>query len=115
VAKPPSVPKSEPASVATSSPPAIPAPTVAPTAQNQAQTTTPAPQVAQRQIKLKTPFWECTLSNQGGVLSEWTMTHFTNDEPIDKSKGGVKLIPDNQEFGAPFRLYIPSDRGLEKE
>lgn len=119
VVKPPNVTENPPASVATSSSPTAPiTPTAStPAAQETAQPAAPASQVAARQITLKTPFWEGTLSNQGGVVNEWTMTHFTDKEAIDPDKGGVKLIsPErSQEFGAPLRFFIPSDPGLEKE
>lgn len=121
VAKPPNVaenPPASPASVATSSSSAAlvtpTAPTPAP--QETAQPGASTPQVAAREIKLKAPFWKGTLSNQGGVLTEWTMTNFTDGVPIDKDKGVNLVSPKlSQEFGAPLRFFIPSDRGLEKE
>src|SRR5438105_5441264 len=121
VTKPPNVPENpsaSPTSLATSSSPAVPVNPTAPTTTTQeaAQPTAPAPQVAPRQITLETPFWKGTLSNQGGVVIEWWMTHFTDKAPIDPNKG-VNLISSklSQEFGAPLRLFIPSDPGLEKE
>jgi YidC/Oxa1 family membrane protein insertase len=76
----------------------------------------PTPEVALRQIKLKTDHWVATLSNQGGVVTEWTMTSFTDGKPID-SPSGVNLISAelSQKIGAPFRFYIPSDPALENE
>jgi YidC/Oxa1 family membrane protein insertase len=85
-----------------------------------AESTPPAPPAVQaelRQIKLQTPLWRGTLSNQGGVLTEFTVTHFIDGMAIDKEKGGVNLISAklSQEIGAPLRFFIPSDRELEKE
>ncbi len=114
---PPASPAS-PASVATSSSPtALVTPTApTPTAQETTPSAAPALQVAARQIELKTSFWKGTLSNQGGVITEWAMTHFTDDVPIDEKESGVKLVPKiSQEIGFPLRLFIPSDPGLEKE
>jgi YidC/Oxa1 family membrane protein insertase len=96
-----------------------PAVTAAPEIKDQPQ---PAPQAAPatqaeaRQIKLKTDHWVATLSNQGGVVTEWTMTSFTDGKPIDPPNG-VNLISAelSQKIGAPFRFYIPSDQTLEKE
>lgn len=78
---------------------------------------TTATQAALQNIKITTPFWKGTLSNQGGVLTEYTMTHLPDGKPIDPQTGGVNLISQqkSQEIGAPFRLVIPSDGGLEKE
>ncbi len=68
-------------------------------------------------IKLRSPFWKGTLSNKGGVLTEWTMTHFLDGRPIDEDKGGVNLVSAglSQEIGAPLRLLVPSDKSLENE
>lgn len=118
VTKPPNVAENPPASVASSSSPAAPitptTPTPAP--QDAAQPAAPAPQIAVRQIEIQTPYWKGTLSNQGGVVTDWTMTHFTDGVPIDEKHGGVKLVPKiAQEIGFPLRFFIPSDPGLEKE
>ncbi len=74
------------------------------------------PQVELREIALKSNFWNGKLSNQGAVLSEWTMTHSPNGKPVDPPQG-VNLVSaqKSQEIGAPLRLLIPSDRNLEKE
>ena len=98
----PETPAPSPAATAAVSP-AAPAP-VAPQAQVEA-----------RQVKLKTEFWEGTVSNQGAVLTEWTMTRFTDGKSIDPPHG-VNLVSakHSQEIGAPLRLFIPSDRGLEQ-
>jgi len=76
----------------------------------------PATQIEARQIKLQTDHWVATLSNLGGVVTEWTMNSFTDGKPIDPPKG-VNLISAelSQKIGAPFRFYIPSDTTLEKE
>ncbi len=68
-------------------------------------------------IKLRSPFWKGTLSNRGGVLTEWTMTHFLDGKPIDEDKGGVNLVSAklSQEIGAPLRILLPSDKSLENE
>jgi YidC/Oxa1 family membrane protein insertase len=74
------------------------------------------PQAELREIILKTPYWNGKLSNQGAVITEWTMTHSPNGKPVDPPNG-VNLISaqKSQEIGAPLRLLIPSDRNLEKE
>lgn len=74
------------------------------------------PPVELREISLKTNFWDGKLSNQGAVITEWTMTHSPNGKPVDPPQG-VTLVSaqKSQEIGAPFRLFIPSDRNLENE
>ncbi len=106
--------------VASTTPPS-PSPVVTATPEIKDQTqpapqATPATQAEARQFKLKTDHWEATLSNRGGVVTEWTMTSFTDGKPIDSPKG-VNLISAelSQKIGAPFRFYIPSDTALEKE
>jgi YidC/Oxa1 family membrane protein insertase len=78
--------------------------------------TQPATQVEPRQIKVKTDYWVATLSNKGGVVTEWTMTRFPDGKAIDPPKG-VNLISNelSQKIGAPFRFSIPSDTSLESE
>src|SRR5215831_5474972 len=75
-----------------------------------------ATQAELRQIKVKTDFWVATLSNKGGVVTEWTMTRFPDGKVIDPPKG-VNLVSNelSQKVGAPFRFYIPSDPSLENE
>ncbi len=70
-----------------------------------------------RQVKLNTELWNANLSNQGAVLTEWTMTKFTDGQKIDPQTNGVNLASAkvSQEHGAFFRFHIPSDQGLEKE
>ncbi len=81
-----------------------------------ALSTTPATQAELRQIRLKTDHWVATLSNQGGVITEWTMTSFTDGKPIDSPKGVNLVSADlSQKIGAPFRFHIPSDPSFEKE
>jgi len=81
-----------------------------------APSTQPATQAELRQIKVKTNYWDATLSNKGGVMTEWTMTKFPDGKVIDPPKG-VNLISSelSQKIGAPFRFYIPSDPSLENE
>jgi YidC/Oxa1 family membrane protein insertase len=106
---------------ASSPAPVSPSPTVAATPTPvQAVGTVPSmpvQQVAEREIKLRTEFWEGTLSNRGAVLNEWTVTKFTDGKIIDKQTGGVHLVTRkiSAEVGAPFRLMIPSAPELEKE
>src|SRR2546422_620457 len=78
--------------------------------------TQPATQAESRQIKVKTDYWVATLSNKGGVMTEWMMTRFPDGKAIDPPKG-VNLISNelSQKIGAPFRFYIPSDPSLENE
>lgn len=99
-------PSASPTATAT---PAIPAPVEA------VPSNLPSTQVEARQIKVKSDYWVATLSNQGGVLTEWTMTNFPDGKPID-SPTGVNLVSSqlSQQIGGPFRFYIPSDNGLEK-
>jgi YidC/Oxa1 family membrane protein insertase len=79
-------------------------------------TPVPATNVALRKINLKTDYWSAVISNQGGVITEWTMTNYPNGKPIDPPQG-VNLVSAklSQEIGAPFRFFIPSDPALEKE
>ncbi len=105
--------------VASTTPSPSPVAAASPEIKDQAQPVpqaTPATQAEARQIKLQTDHWVATLSNQGGVVTEWTMTSFTDGKPIDPPKG-VNLISAelSQKIGAPFRFYIPSDPALEKE
>ena len=105
--------------VASTSP--SPAPSVVTTPEIQkkpapATPTQPATEAELRQIKVKTDHWVATLSNKGGVVTDWTMTRFPDGKAIDSPKG-VNLISDelSQKVGAPFRFYIPSDPSLENE
>src|SRR5262245_46820817 len=98
-----------------------PSPSVAITPESPKQaspalSTQPATQAELRQIKVKTDHWVATLSNKGGVMTEWTMTRFPDGKAIDPPKG-VNLISNelSQKIGAPFRFYIPSDPSLENE
>jgi YidC/Oxa1 family membrane protein insertase len=81
-----------------------------------ALSTQPATQAEHRQIRVKTDYWDATLSNKGGVVTGWTMTRFPDGKAIDPPKG-VNLISSelSQKIGAPFRFYIPTDTSLEKE
>jgi YidC/Oxa1 family membrane protein insertase len=81
------------------------------------QAAAPQPQTELRNIKLTSDLWQATFSNQGALLTEWTMTRFTDGKLIDEKKGGVNLVSAklSQEVGAYFRLHIPADRGLENE
>ncbi|MDQ3012261.1 MAG: membrane protein insertase YidC [Acidobacteriota bacterium] len=95
--------------VATFTPPAIQAPVKA------AQSSIPSTQAEVRQIRVKTDHWIATLSNQGGVLTDWTMTNFPDGKPIDQPTGvNLVSLQLSQQIGAPFRFYIPSDNALEK-
>jgi YidC/Oxa1 family membrane protein insertase len=98
-----------------------PSVTATPAPNNRVETgtpTTPVPatNVALREINLKTDYWSAVISNQGGVISEWTMTNYPNGKSIDPPQG-VSLVSAklSKEIGAPFRFYIPSDPTLEKE
>src|SRR5205085_9275073 len=93
---------------------ATPAPAIQPPV-DVPQSDVPVTQAEVRQIKVKTDHWVATLSNQGGVLTEWTMTNFPDGKPIDPPTG-VNLVSPllSQQVGAPFRFYIPSDGALEK-
>ena len=97
------------------------APTVAPTQTPLPVQSANATQADAREIKITTPFWTGTLSNQGAVITDFTMTHLPNDEgklgkPIDAPAGVVLVSAQkSKEIGAPLRLLIPSDRNLEKQ
>src|SRR5262245_39314639 len=93
--------------------------TVTPATQSPTETQTPvapATEAALRELKIKSDLWTASLSNQGGVITEWTMTSFTDGKPIDPPTGVILLSRKlSQEIGPALRLYIPSDSGLEKE
>jgi YidC/Oxa1 family membrane protein insertase len=97
-----------PASVAPAAPAAPPA---SGTASVAASSTTSVPP---REIQLRSDLWNARLSNQGGVITEFVMTAFTDGKPIDAPTGVVlqssKL---SREVGAAFRFYIPSDSNLQ--
>ena len=109
-------PKTQPQDQALASPTPITSPTVSSTPLA-ATPPAPATQVELRQLKLNTELWNANLSNQGAVLTAWTMTKFTDGVAIDAKTNGVNLISDklSREQGAFFRFHIPADQGLEKE
>jgi YidC/Oxa1 family membrane protein insertase len=81
------------------------------------QPVSPTAEIEAREIVVKTDLWRAVLSNHGAVLTEWTMTKFTDGQLIDAQKSGVNLISAilSREVGGFFRVYIPSDKGLEQE
>ncbi len=95
-----------------------PAPTAAPaeTPKPLVTGTLPTTQAQLRQFKVKTGYWVASLSNKGGVVTDWTMTKFPDGKAIDAPKG-VNLVSSelSEKIGAPFRFYIPSDQSLENE
>ena len=98
-----------------------PSPSVAVTPESQKQPapaspTLPTTQAELRQLKVKTDHWVATLSNKGGVVTEWTMTRFPDGKAIDSPKG-VNLVSSelSQKVGGQFRFYIPKDQSLENE
>ena len=119
----PPVPQvSQEQATAASNPSGSPSPTattVAQPAQDQkpaeAAPAAPVTQAELRQIKIKSEFWSVNLSNQGGVVTEWVMTHFPDGKPID-APTGVTLISSqlSQQIGGPFRFHVPSDSTLEQ-
>ena len=95
---------------------AAPTPAAAGETGQPAATSAPATQAEFRQIVFKTDHWLATLSNRGGVITEWTMTSFTDGKPIDAPKGvNLSSAQLSLEIGAPLRFYIPSDPALENE
>jgi YidC/Oxa1 family membrane protein insertase len=83
-----------------------------------AEPTAPAPTQAElREVKVESDIWVGRLSNEGAVLTEWTVTHFTYGKVVDQHTGGVNLVSPtvSKEVGAPFRLFIPQDSALEKQ
>ncbi|MBO0723090.1 MAG: hypothetical protein J2P41_19860, partial [Blastocatellia bacterium] len=76
----------------------------------------PGTNVASRTIKLTSDHWKAELSNQGAVITEWTMTSYPNGNPIDPPHG-VNLISArlSDEIGGPLRFSIPTEPSLEKE
>jgi YidC/Oxa1 family membrane protein insertase len=116
---PPQKPRPGDGKAALTTPTPSPSVAVTPEGQKQASTvmpTQPATQAEPRQIKVKTDQWIATLSNKGGVVTDWTMTRLPDGKAIDAPKG-VNLISSeiSQKIGAPFRFYIPSDSSLENE
>jgi YidC/Oxa1 family membrane protein insertase len=106
----------------------LPAPnaSVAPSAAVPTPANIPPSNVAQaepREIKIETPFWNGTLSNQGAVINQLVMTHLPDDDnieklgkPIDAPNGVLLVSPEkSKDLGAPLRLSIPSDKNLEKQ
>lgn len=97
-------------------------PTAAPGVEPSALAQNPGTAVAEttlaelREIRIESDFWGGRLLNEGAVLIEWTVTHFTDGKAIDAKAGGVNLISPitSKEIGAPFRLVIPGDASLEK-
>jgi YidC/Oxa1 family membrane protein insertase len=78
----------------------------------------PQTQAEVREIDISTDWWRARVSNQGAVLTLWTMTRFTTDnKEIDPQTQGVNLLSEknSKEFGGTLRFYIPADRGLETE
>lgn len=78
----------------------------------------PAPTTAElREIKVKSDFWVGRLLSEGAVMTEWTVTHFTDGKAVDPEAGGVNLVSPatSKEIGPTFRLVIPSDSALEKQ
>lgn len=118
---PPVTEVSQEQTASTASPSVSPSPTATTAAQPaQAQTANPAPlapatQAELRQVKIKSDFWTANLSNQGGVITEWVMTHFPDGKTID-APTGVTLVspPLTQQIGGPFRFHVPSDSALEQ-
>ena len=112
---PPTTPQEQ---IATASPSPTPELTATPATQNpvEAAPIASATQAEFRWIKVKTDHWVATLTNQGGVIHDWTMTSFTDGKPIDPPNG-VNLISAqlSKDIGAPFRFHIPSDQALETE
>lgn len=114
-------PKSQ-ETVSTAIPPATPgerpAAAVAPTPATPSQVPLP-PTTAEelRELSVRTDLWAARLSNQGAVLTEWKVTRFTDGKLVDPKFGGVTLVSSkaSSEVGAPFRVYIPSDKTLEQE
>lgn len=100
--------------------PAAPSPTAAATVapeQSAAPVAAAPTQAELREIRLQSDYWVGRLSNEGAVLTEWTMTRFTDGKVIDSATGGVNLISTatSKEIGAYYRLYIPSDKALEDQ
>jgi YidC/Oxa1 family membrane protein insertase len=95
----------------TLSPAAAPAPAEAPAESK------PATQAELVNVRVKTPLLAATLSNEGAVLTDLTLTHLPDGRPIDKLSSGANLVSaqKSRDVGAPFRLLIPSDGALQKE
>src|SRR5262245_59810829 len=115
---PPTSVETSPPPVGTPGPPSpalIPSPPAQQVSEKTVETP-PAQEAKPWEAKVKTDHWVATISNKGGVITEWTMTSFPNGKPIDPPKGVTLISPKlSQEIGAPFRLHIPDDPALEKE
>src|SRR5262245_15961937 len=115
---PPQTGQKSPPLVATPGPPS-PTLTPSPPAQQVTEKTVETPPAQETKLweaKVKTDHWVATISNKGGVITEWTMTSFPNGKPIDPPNGVTLISPKlSQEIGAPFRFFIPDDPALEKE
>ena len=109
-------PTSSPSPLASTSPAAT-QPVSSPAAAQQSVAVAPATQSAEHELRLKSEYWSGTLSNRGAVLTEWTVTKFTDGKIIDKQTGGVHLLTKktSSEVGAPFRVFVPSAPDVEKE
>src|SRR5262245_39625842 len=115
---PPQAGQKSPPLVGTPGPPSpalIPSPPAQQVSEKTVETP-PAQEAKPWEAKVKTDHWVATISNRGGVITEWTMTSFPNGKPIDPPNGVTLISPKlSQEIGAPFRFYIPDDPALEKE
>lgn len=99
----------------TSMPSSSPTPaSVAPVSSQAPSAPSAATSVPQREIQLRSELWNARLSNQGGVLTEYVMTAFTDGKPIDPPNGVTLQSPKlSREIGPAFRFYIPSDVNLQ--
>ncbi len=106
-----------PASVSPSpSPASVPAVAAQNPGTSSAPPVAPQTRIEARTVEIETNLWRGKFSSQGAVLTEWTMTRFTDGKVIDPPTG-VNLLSakSSQEFGATLRFFIPADNALEKE
>lgn len=100
---------------------ASPSPSVVPTPVSQSLADTNIPNTTStnaelRKIKISTDYWQAILSSDGGVITDWTMTHFPDGKPIDPPAGVNLLSPQlSHQIGGALRFHIPTDSNLERQ
>src|SRR5690348_15487988 len=104
----------------TQSPP-VSVPTLAQTSNTQTPPPSPTVQVPQREILIKSPFWEARFSNRGAVAVSWILKKERkrdgSERPLLGADGEpLELIPQHglDIAGAPLGLRVPSSPDLTR-